>query len=425
MFTGWLILFGAHLLYSSNMTLSFLLWGLSGLLVAQAALAVKETDFGRSPRMGLVFSFAFVVVAVGVLATLFITGGRYRAEVAFAKAVELDRAGAPISEVVAQTSLAVSYNRYADVYYRNLSSALLVQARKEAAALTGEMTVEQRQTISNLVASAVNAAKRATDIEPNNVSNWSVRGAIYRDVMSFVQNAEDFAAATYEQAIALEPNSPAHYVNLGRVHLLVADRARALKRAENAELAATAAKSETEQLDAAEAAFLKAIELKRDYAPAHYYLAAAYERQGRLADAVSRLAALRAARPLDVGLGFQLSMLYIRTQNFDKAQAELESVIATSPNYSNALWFLASLYELDGDLAKATDMVEKVAELNPGNKLVAERLERLRSGQATTAIPGPVEEGEESATSVEEGEVEEEEPAADEEGNVEADTGNE
>lgn len=423
LFVGWATLFVAHLLYSSNMTLSFLLWGLAGLLAAQVVQGTKETDFARSPRLGLAFSFAFVVVAVGVLATLFVTGGRYAAEVAFAKAVKLDRSGAPVTEVIGELGKAVSHNALSDVYYRNLSSALLMQARATIAEAAGkELTAEQRASVTNSVSVAVNAAKRATDLEPNNVSNWVVRGSVYRDVMSFVSGAEDFAAATFQQALLLEPNNPSHYVNLGRVHLVVADRARALKSAENAELATTAKQSETDQLAAAEKALMSAIQLKPDYAPAHYYLASTYERQGRLDDAVTRLAAIRNSQPNDIGLGFQLSMMYLRVKKYDLARAELERIVQISPNYSNALWYLASLYELDGDLAKAVAAVEKVAGLNPDNQGVKDRLARLRSGETTAAIPAPVEEGAEGATDAEDTDVEAD---ADGEGVVEADTDNE
>ncbi len=356
------------------------------------------------------------------------TGNRYAAEVAFAKAVSIDQAGGDMKDVISELGVAVSYNSLSDIYYRNLSSALLVQARKEiAAAGTAELTADQRTMVSNYVSAAVNAAKRATDIEPNNVSNWVVRGAIYRDVMTFVTNAEDFAAATFQQASLLEPGNPSHFVNLGRIHLAVAERATQLKAAENAELAATAAKSETEQLAAAEQAFVTGIQLKPDYAPAHYYLAATYERQGRLQDAVTRLAAVRNTAPNDIGLGFQLAMLYLRVENYDAARIELERVVAISPQYSNALWFLASLYEIAGDQQKAINAVEIVAGLNPNNQAVSTRLARLQAGETTTYIPGPVEDTAETATVVDEGEVVQEGDVVPEgeEGIVSEDSGNE
>lgn len=425
-FVGWTVLFAAHLLYSSNLTLTFLLWGLTGLIAAQTARATRETDFAHSPRLGLAFSFAFVLVSVGVLTALFVTGSRYAAEVSFAKAVKLDRAGGEIADVVGELQRAVSYNGLSDVYARNLSSALLTQARQGISAASGvELTDEQRALISAQVSDAINAAKYATDIEPNNVSNWVVRGSVYRDVMSFVANAEDFAAATFQQAIALEPSNPSHRVNLARVHLVVADRARGLATAESEELAATAVQSEKDQLAAAEQALLAAIELKPDYGPAHYYLAATYERMGRVDDAIARLVALRDASPTDIGLGFQLAMLYIRAGDDGLARAELERVVKISPNYSNALWYLSALYERNGERDRAIAMADRVAELNPGNSAVLRRLEALKAGAAAAIIPAPVEEGAEGATGVDAGSAPATSEGADGVVDTDTDTGNE
>jgi tetratricopeptide (TPR) repeat protein len=417
LFAAWAALVLALALYSSNMTLTFLFWGLSGLLASQVAVNVKETDFARSPKLGLISSFAFVLVAVGVLTALFVTGQRYASEVAFAQAVKLDRTDAPTAEVVEKLGQAVSFNSLSDVYYRNLSQALLLRTRdvlSEVRASGAEMTAEQTAQVQQLVSAAINSTARATAIATNNVANWSVRGNVYREVMSLVSGAEDYAAASYQRAIELEPLSPLHYTNLGQLHIIVADRARALTSSENAELAKTAAESEVSELAAAEEALTKAIQLKPDYAPAHYYLAAVYERQGRLADATARLAALRNYSPLDVGLGFQLAMMYLRLQQYDLAQAELERIVGLAPNYSNALWYLASLYEIDGDLGKALQAIEKVAQSNPDNQGVQDRLTKLRAGELTTVIPEPVESGEESATTVEGGEVTAEEETEEE-----------
>ncbi len=416
-FGAWAALVLSLLLYSSNMTSNFLFWGLSGLLASQVAVRIKETDFARSPKLGLIFSFAFVLVAVGVVTTLFVTGQRYASEVAFAQAVRLDRADAPTEEVVAELAQAVSYNSLSDVYYRNLSQALLLRTRDVLSEVQQggvAITPEQTTQVQRLVAAAINSAKRATDLEPSNVSNWSVRGNVYREVLSLVTGAEDYAAASYMKASELEPLNPVHKTNLGQLYLIVADRARALKTAEDENFAAQAAASEKTSLASAEEAFQAAITLKGDYAPAHYYLAAVFERQGRLDEATARLVALRNYAPLDVGLGFQLAMLYLRLENYDAAQTELERIVGLAPNYSNARWYLASMYEIDGDLAKALEQVEAVAELNPDNEVAQTRLGKLRAGELTTRIPTPVEEGEESATTVEGGEVTSEESEGEE-----------
>ncbi|MBI4592298.1 tetratricopeptide repeat protein [Candidatus Uhrbacteria bacterium] len=410
-FAGWAMLLLTHIFYSSNFTMSFLLWGFTGLLASQVTLKVWKSDFSSSPRLGLGMSFAFAIVAVSVVASLFITGSRYAAEVAFARAVQVDRSEeGTIDEVIAQLNRAVAFNGLSDVYQRNLSSAYLVKARELiiASGTTEERTPEQTQAIVDTVTASVNAAARATAIEPNYVSNWVVRGSIYRDLMSFAQGAEDLAAQSFQNAVQLEPNNPVHPTNLGRVYVTVADRARSLKSAEDAELAAQATTQETTLLAGAEQAFLAAITLKSDYLPAHYYLAGVYERQGKLEQAAARLVALRNNNPADIGLAFQLSQLLIRLQRYDIATQELERIVGLNPNYANALWYLASLYEIAGDQDKAIDAVAKVVENNPENEVARDRLARLKAGETTTLIPEPIQAGQEGATEVDEGEVVEE-----------------
>lgn len=408
-FAAWISLVLAHVLYSSNMTLTFLFWAMTGLLASQVAIKVKETDFTRSPKLGLTFSFAFVLVSVGVLVTIFITGQRYASEVVFAQAVKMDQTGAATEQVVVKLAGAVSLNNLSDVYYRNLSQAVLLQtasAIQKATADGSEIDATEAASVQQLVKGAMASADQAAALSPNNVSNWIQRGNVYRDVMVVVSGAEDVSAASYLKAMSLEPQNPSHPTDLARLYVLVADRARQMKGSDNKELVATATESEKNALTSAEQYLNQAIALKGDYAPAHYYLAAVFERQGKLNDAAARLAALRNYRPLDVGLGFQLSMLLIRLQNYDLAQKELERVVGLAPTYANARWYLAAMYEISGDLNKAIEQVEKVAETNQDNQAVQSRLAKLKAGELTTKIPNPVEEGSESATSVEGGEVE-------------------
>ncbi|NQV90596.1 tetratricopeptide repeat protein [Candidatus Uhrbacteria bacterium] len=410
LFTGWAVLLLTHVLYSSNFTMTFLLWGFTGLLASKVSLKFWKSDFSRSPRLGLVTSFAFAIVAVMVVASLFVTGSRYAAEVAFATAVELDTSGeGSIDEVIAQLNRAVLFNGLSDVYERNLSSAYLMKARELIAASSeSERTSEQTQVIVDMVTASVSAAARATEIEPSYVSNWVMRGSIYRDLMSFAQGAEDLAAQSFLNAISLEPNNPLHRTNLGRVYLTVADRARSLKSAEDPELAAQASEQEVTLLASAEAMFLKATELKSDYLPAHYYLAATYEREGKLEQAAARLVALRNNNPTDIGLAFQLSQMLIRLEEYEIAQQELERIVALNPNYSNALWYLASMYEISGEREKAIEIIKQVVVLNPSNDVAKARLVRLKSGESTTGIPEPIQSGQSGSIEVDAGEVVEE-----------------
>jgi tetratricopeptide (TPR) repeat protein len=396
--TGFVVLLLEHALYSSNMTLSFLVWGIAGLLASQLLPPPKNVDFASSPRLGLLVSFAFVVVLVGVLSGILVTVQRYSADVAFAAAVRDDQAGKPLDQVVNELGVAVNRNPLSDLYLRNLSTALLLQASDAISKAGAKPSQQDISRIQQLVALSVSVSKRATDIAPDNASNWAVRGSIYRELLGFVDNAQNFAAASFQQAMALEPNNPAYVTDLGQVHLDVADRDRTLLNNKDATLAKQAQDGLDTEMKAAEDAFNKSLALKGDYAPAAYYLAVVYERENKLDQAAARLSALTVQNPLDVGLSVELGLLELRMNQTDKAVAELERAKSIAPDNSDVLWFLASAYEVAGRRADAIALVEQVQKLNPDNDLVKQRLSQMQAGVNTTILPQPVDSGTTSAT---------------------------
>ncbi|MEK9131215.1 MAG: tetratricopeptide repeat protein, partial [Patescibacteria group bacterium] len=343
------------------------------------------------PRMGLTFSFLFVLVAVGIVTGLFITGQRYAAEIAFAKAVSLDRAGGSLDEIIAKVSQATNYNRLSDTYERALAKALLVKVKTELSPAGTEIPPEKAQQIQQLIVASMTAAKAATTISPGNVANWEMLGAVYREMSPVVEGADVLSIEATQKAIELEPASPAHFNELAQAYLVFAENARARTTDKDKTVADAATKAVADYLLKAEEALVAAIALKTDYAPAHYYLAVIYERQGRLADAVVKMETVKKYNPLDVGVAFQLGLLYLRQGNYGLAQPELERAVQLTPSYSNARWFLAAIYEQKGEMAKAVEQVQKVLELNPENELVKAKLDRLKAGVKSSGLPEPIE----------------------------------
>ena len=390
-FVGWVLLFIAHFMDATTFTSEFLFWGLTGLLAAQILRPTWKADFSHSPKLGLVASFVFVLVAVGVMAGLFMTGERFAADVTFVQAVQLDQSHADAKLVIAKLQTALQLNPMNDEYARNLSSAYLGLARMQIAALKGaNATADQSQQIGALVNASVQAATQAVQLEPRSAQNWIMLGSVYQAVMPFVQNGDSLAEQSFKNAIALEPSSPADQTNLGTLYLADADRAETLKTSTQADVAKNAADQEPKLLTLAENTLNAAIKLKGDYLQAHYYLAAVYEREGKLDQATARLVALTQNQPNDVGLGFELAQLYLRTKQYDLAGAELDRIIALNPKYANALWYRASVYEIQGNHDKATELVKQVVALNPDNKDAQTRLQNLEAGQTTTTIPDPL-----------------------------------
>jgi tetratricopeptide (TPR) repeat protein len=173
-------------------------------------------------------------------------------------------------------------------------------------------------------------------------------------------DASGFAISAFKTAIALEPTNPKNYLELGQAFLA------------------------TKEFSLAEATFNKAIELKPDYANAHYQLALAFEQQGKLDEAIGKMENIIKYNPQDIGATFELGVLYLRRLNegdLTRAEDILKKTIELLPSFSNARWYLAYTYEKEGKLAEAIAEIEKVLELNPDNEMVKARLERLKNGE--------------------------------------------
>lgn len=391
MFVGWTMVLLVHFFTTTNMTMSFLLWGFSGILAANILTHVWKTDFDNTPSVGLISSFVFILIFVGSVVTVCLVGQKLIGEVYFSRAIESNKSKTESAKVISTLLSAITWNPYNDLYHRNISAAYLSMAKEKISDVqNGKLTPEQTKTISGFVSSSIRSARLATQLEPSSVINWSLLGSIYRDVMPFAQDAEDFAVESYMNAVRLDPTNPVYQTNLGQIYLLVADRAHSLKSSKDSTIVKTATDQEQTLLKNAEQILLSAIKTKGDYLPAHYYLSAVYERSGRLKEATERLYALTKNAQTDIGLGFQLSQILIRQKNYSAAKTELERLVKINPDYANALWYLASLYEQENDKTKAIESIKKILVLNPDNQMVKDRLKKMESGEITNGFPTPI-----------------------------------
>lgn len=115
-----------------------------------------------------------------------------------------------------------------------------------------------------------------------------------------------------------------------------------------------------------------------------------YQAQGKTAEAIEELERTRTLAPFDVGLAFQLGLVYYQNKDYGNAQARFEGAVGIDPNYANALYFLGLTYDKQGEKAQAIVSFERVAVLNPGNEEIQKILENLRTGKG--ALEGITEE---------------------------------
>lgn len=378
LFFPWLALVISRFLYHSTMALELQFWLVTALLIVATSRSARRATFTSSPRVLLGTSFMAVVFGVLMVIVLLLGISRFAAAAIFSRAVKVSSApGADLLAVSRDVERAAAIDPRTDTYPRNLAQASLLRAGQAA-------NIEELRGRLN---TAVGAARRATLVSPINVQNWTMLGSVYEQMTGPVRGAGELAIQTFEKAQELDPKNPLYLTEIAKVHLTLVDALRAGKD-EGKGAEAEISDRLTDALDA----LRDALALKSDYAPAHFYTAAALERQGKLRDAVKKMETVVQANPRDVGAMFQLSLLYLKNNETDKAENQLKRAVQLSPNYANAHWYLASIYERRGAVADAVKEIEAVLATNPDSQTVKDRLAALKSGKPGAPFPVPLDE---------------------------------
>ncbi len=117
-------------------------------------------------------------------------------------------------------SNAISMFPWRDSFYRIYSQTNLAIANSLAAAQPAgsSPSAQVQQTIVTLIQQSINSARAATTISPLSSYNWQNLSSVYRSLIGFGQNAEQFSILTAQQAIVLDPNNPQLYISLGGIY---------------------------------------------------------------------------------------------------------------------------------------------------------------------------------------------------------------
>ena len=361
----------------------FALWLLFALLGSLVGKNVLTWNAQKSAYTYGAISVLFVVLVVGGVSVSWLAGQRYVADVYFTKAVRSFRAGDGMDGILPSVQRAASLNPLNDIYTRNLSQAYLVQA-------SNLLQAEQpnQQAINAAIGSAVEEAIAATKKSPANVDNWSNLGIVYESIASRVAGADEAAINAFTEAVKLEPFNPVLYSEIGKIHLLSADSyAKSAEQKDEAK-AAEAAQNRDKNLSQAEDSLKKAIALKLDYLPARYYLGIVYERQRNIPSAIAELENVLRINNKDVGVAFELAILYYRNDQKDQSLSLLEQIVTKfDANNANAKWYLSAMYEERGRYDDAIKQLEDLAKLYPDNGAVKQRLTILQDARASSLAP--------------------------------------
>ncbi|MCX6765147.1 MAG: tetratricopeptide repeat protein, partial [Candidatus Nealsonbacteria bacterium] len=326
-FISFISLIVSYCFYNSNMTIDFLLFLLLAVMSIVFYPDKKEIELKTSSIPTLTLTFILMVAFIASLGVLISGAQKYAAEVYYFNALSLQNTG-KIDAALANGEKAVAMNQKSDVLARDLAQIYLAKLNTEVN--RKDIPASQvGQNAQKLVQLANNSVQRAISLNSFDPLNWSVKGYISLNLIPLYIGFDEEAIKAYDEAIKLEPSNPYYQVQEGIVFLTSASQLKEDQKADK-----------EKKLADAEAKFKKAIELKSDYATALYQLSVVYQMQGKTNEAIAELLKAEAAAPYDVGLIFQLGIVYYGNQKYDLARQEFEKAVNINPQYSNALYFL-------------------------------------------------------------------------------------
>jgi tetratricopeptide (TPR) repeat protein len=153
---------------------------------------------------------------------------------------------------------------YRSDYHRIFSQVNLALANSLVASVPQGQKPDEavQKNILQLLQQSIASARNAVTISPLTSLNWQNLGQIYRNLINVGENADQFAIASLNQAIALDQYNPQLYIQLGGIYYQLG------------------------QYDAAQNQFQIAVSLKRDFANGYYNLGHALEEKGDLQNAL-------------------------------------------------------------------------------------------------------------------------------------------
>lgn len=245
-----------------------------------------------------------------------------------------------------------------DAYYQTMTELYLARLNN----LFNDQKISQADAqtkFQSLLSTAIQSAQAAVAFDPSNYQNYLTLGRVFEAVVPLkIEGAFDNAKKAYEQAQALNPQSPE--INLVLARLSVANKD-----------------------DAAAKDYIgKALQQKNDYADAIYLLSQIYISENDVDNAIKSVSAVATLSPSDSGIFFQLGLLYYSKKDYQDATLALERAVSLDPQYANAKYFLGLSYYLTGAKDKSLAEFQDLEKTNPDNDVVKTAIANLEAGKS-------------------------------------------
>lgn len=277
------IIFLAMLVLPGNFVLYFLLLLFLSLLSKDQPAKVYSLTSQAATAIG---SSCLVLTVV-----LFFLGARnLRAEINFRRSLvaAAENRGTDTYNLLIK---ALSLNPYKADFHQTYSQTNLALANSLAGnpSASSGLTDQDRQMITQLVQQAIREARNAVILAPLDITAWENLSFTYRQLINFAQGADQWAIASYNQALRLDPNNPQLYLNLGGLYFSF------------------------NRFDEAIGLFQTSVALKPDFANGWYNLASAFKEKKEY------------QRAFDA-LNQTVRLVALDSPDYQKVQSEIEEV---------------------------------------------------------------------------------------------------
>lgn len=210
----------------------------------------------------------------------------YRADIAFKQSLNAlsQNKGSQTYEKQRQ---AIQLAPWKDTYRNSLAQVNLALAN--AIAGKGNLTDQERNTLSQLIQQSIQEGKNAIVLNRLKITNWENLATIYKQLINVAKSADQWSVSTYAQAVSLDPYNPVLRIELGGIFYA------------------------RQNFDEAINQFSIAVRLKPDFANAHYNLSSALKQKKEYSRAISEMEAV-------------LKLVGANSKDYQKAQSELDEL---------------------------------------------------------------------------------------------------
>ena len=197
------------------------------------------------------------------------------------------------------------------------------------ACVRGRYLLDQR--INESIAAATGHFEEAVRADPRYALAWSGLSDCYVTGWRSVTTKKDYALAEQyaRRAVALDPDLAEAHASLGRVHYCRLE------------------------FTSAEAEFRRAIELNPNYAMAHHWWALQLLGFGQLNEALAANGRARQVDPFSFPVCFARVMILTAMHEYERAQAEIQTLSSIAPGASEPDSLLAGVYWMQNRLREA------------------------------------------------------------------------